>query len=494
MAKVSSNDALQLLRLISEMGSKGSAEWEPQEKFLLRYLPLPEHARALDPDVILVVGDRGAGKTELFRAVQFPEGREAIQKVGASKTLPSSAAAEWLVGYAGSGPQHPSPLIFRQFSIDKQPPDIQLIWLGLLLKALLQQHLLAVAGMATRFIETLESQPLALQSLFEAVRQQLETSLGVLDRTDAQLQEKGKWAFVTYDELDRISAADWEQLRVILRGLIQFWATHARRWQRIRPKIFLRKDLFDRVALFGPDVSKIAGHRVELVWSTRNLYALCAKRMINHDALLCLYFRPVMPEGEDRGPLGWLPTAGDEENFRGMIERLCGKYMGAEPRKGKAFPWIVNHLQDANRRVLPRSIVKFFESAAEVELANRRAEWPRLLHHTSMRLALDRVSESRVQEIEDEEFPWIRTVRSQLQRVHPQVPIERREMEQLLRLDWSSAPEKPPETSGHGLLQLLMELGIFYLRADGADARVDVRDLYLKGFGLKRKGGVARPY
>jgi hypothetical protein len=36
-----------------------------------------------------------------------------------------------------------------------------------------------------------------------------------------------------------------------------------------------------------------------------------------------------------------------------------------------------------------------------------------------------------------------------------------------------------------------MELGVFYLRSDG---RVDARDLYLKGFGLKRKGGVKRPY
>ena len=64
-------------------------------------------------------------------------------------------------------------------------------------------------------------------------------------------------------------------------------------------------------------------------------------------------------------------------------------------------------------------------------------------------------------------------------------------MEQLLTVDWSGVSEKPPDTSGHGLLQLLMELGVFYLRGDG---RVDARDLYLKGFGLKRKGGVARPY
>jgi hypothetical protein len=35
------------------------------------------------------------------------------------------------------------------------------------------------------------------------------------------------------------------------------------------------------------------------------------------------------------------------------------------------------------------------------------------------------------------------------------------------------------------------ELGILYLRDD---KRVDVRDIYLSGLGLKRKGGVKKPF
>jgi len=103
---------------------------------------------------------------------------------------------------------------------------------------------------------------------------------------DANLAQASEWVFVSYDELDRVSAGDWNELRTILRGLVQFWSSYARRWKRIRPKIFLRRDLFDRVALFGPDVSKIAAQRVELVWTTRNLYALSAKRLVNHSPLL----------------------------------------------------------------------------------------------------------------------------------------------------------------------------------------------------------------
>jgi hypothetical protein len=165
--------------------------------------------------------------------------------------------------------------------------------------------------------------------------------------------------------------------------------------------------------------------------------------------------------------------------------------MGAGPTKGVAVQWIPNHLQDGNGRVLPRSIVRFFECAATIERNNRRAEPPRLFHHTALRGAVDQVSMSRVQEIEDEEFPWMKHVRAAVAAAHPQVPIDRHDIEMLLQLDWDGVAEKAPDRSSRELLRLLIELGIFYLRSDG---RVDARDLYLEGFGLRRKGGVKHPY
>lgn len=494
MAKLTRTNAPELLRQISNMGSYGRAESEPDQHFMERFLPLPEYTRVLDPDVILVIGDRGAGKTELFRAIRFLADRKALQELGAGGNIPDSAKSKWLVGYSGEGKEYPAPQVFQQFSKGKKPDDLQIIWLGLLLRCLHHEKILPRNAIPKAMQNVLASRPLVLKALFSATRKYMEMCVGALDKTDTKLSQDERWVFVSYDELDRVSAGDWDELRTILRGLIQFWSYYARRWKRIRPKIFLRRDLFDRVALFGPDVSKIAAQRVELVWTTRNLYALSAKRMINQSDLLKQYFEPVMPSGENRGELGWYPNETKEDGYRKFIERLCGQFMGKEASKGYSFTWIPNHLQDGNGRVLPRSMVRLFESAAGIELRNQqlRAEWPHLLHHSSLRGAVDDVSTSRVQEIEDEEFPWIKRVRDHIASINPspQVPIERRDMEQLLKIDWNGVSEKPPEYSGHGLLQFLMELGIFYLRGDG---RVDARDLYLKGFGLKRKGGVARP-
>lgn len=490
MSKPTRDQLPELLHQIAQMGSYGRAESEPEQGFLRRFLPLPEHARALDPDVILVIGDRGAGKTELFRAIQFPAGLAAIQKLGSGADLPDPRRSKWLIGFSTTGTMFPPELVFRQFSQGRQPGDIQLIWLGLLLRCLYRNRVLDAPTLPEATHLALTEEPLHLDKVFAAIQGDLAACFGAIDKLDLSLAQSSSWVFLNYDELDRVSAGDWAELRTILRGLVQFWSSYARRWKRLRPKIFLRRDLFDRVALFGPDVSKIAAQRVELLWTTRNLYALTAKRIINHSELLKNYFEAALPRGEKRGELGWFPMEENANGYRRFIERLCGKFMGANPTKGQSFTWIPNHLQDGNGRVLPRSMVRLFETAAEIERENQKADWPRLLHHTSLRGAVDLVSVSRVQEIEDEEFPWMRTIRERLATLHPQVPMDRRELEQRLAIKWDGISEQPPETSGHGLLQLLMELGIFYLRADG---RVDARDLYLKGFGLKRKGGVKRP-
>ena len=488
--RLEKTDVPMLLSEIAGMGSAGSAEAEPDDRFLESYLPVPDHARALEPEVFLIIGERGAGKTELFRAIQKPEGREAIRDLASDRGSHLERSA-WYVGYSSSGVQYPAALVFRQFSRDRQPSDLQLIWLGLLMRCLRLNHVVA-DSLPASLDTVLLSSSVVLGDLFGEVQKSLSTCFDILDRTDVRLLGEDKWVFLTYDELDRISAGDWSELQTILRGLVQFWASYCRRWKRIRPKIFLRRDLFSRVALFGPDVSKIAAQRVELAWSAKNIYALLMKRMVNKSEQLRQYFDPVLPSGKEVADLGWCPIAGRAEDYRKPIERLCGRYMGANPSKGMTFSWIPNHLQDGYGRVLPRSVVRLFESAAEIEITNRRASWPVLLHHASLRAAVDQVSVSRVQEIEDEEFPWMRTVRNHLaaQRPRLQVPVERRDLERALRIDWSSVAEVPPETSGHGIVQFLMDLGIVYVRGDG---RLDARDLYLKGFGLKRKGGVARP-
>ncbi len=493
MTTLTQDDAPQLLRLISGMGSYGIAEAEPRETFLARFLPLPEHARALDPSVVLVIGDRGAGKTELFRAIQFPSGLQAIVELSGGRQLPPPAQSRWLIGYSSTGTDYPPELVFRKFAERRVPADLQQVWLSLLLRCVVSSNVLRQESLPAALCSRVTAPALDLDTFHKSTGEHLVQAFSALDQLDSELGQRDEWVFVAYDELDRVSAGDWEVMRVILRGLVQFWSSYARRWRRIRPKIFLRRDLFERVALFGPDVSKIAAQRVELVWTERNLYLLVLKRLMNQGDLVQRHLAPLGLPGADVPDRGWCPSDVSEEKIRAFVERICGPVMGSGANKGRTYKWIPNHLQDGNGRVLPRSVVRLFESAADIELNHRRADWPRLLHHSSLRAAVDKVSVARVQELEGEEFPWLKTVRTTLEQARPEVPIERSRMERLLTINWQELADRPPETSGRDLLKLLMELGILYSRST-KERKVDVRDLYLKGFGLRRRGGVEQPH
>ena len=60
-------DCVDLRAQIVDLGF-GQAEAETQQLFAHRLYPVAEHLRALDPNVVLVVGPRGSGKSALFQA------------------------------------------------------------------------------------------------------------------------------------------------------------------------------------------------------------------------------------------------------------------------------------------------------------------------------------------------------------------------------------------------------------------------------------------
>ncbi len=490
-SQLSKKSAPELLDCIIAMGSGGIAESIRDEEFLQHFYPLPEHARALDPHVLLVIGDRGAGKTNLFRAIQTTAGLQAIISLSSGRPIPPPDQCDWLVGFNSEGADHPSEMLFQGYAKGKEPIALQHAWLGLLIKRLVAQEKIAGSCLPEPLLNAVIATSHDLAAIAKCTSSHLVELFSVLDAFDAQLRADNRWLFMTYDALDRVSSGDWDVMKLVIRGLVQFWASNSRRWTRLRPKIFLRRDLFERVALYGPDVSKIAAQRVELVWTPRHLYKMILKRMMNQDKKLRHYLDQLQLPGNDDSNLGWCPGDVSDDQLKKFAELLCGEFMGAGPNKGRTYSWIPNHLQDGNGHILPRSFVRLFESAAQVEKEAQRAEWPHLIHHTSLRAAVDDVSKNRVQEIA-EEFPWLKTVQSTLSQLNATLPFERTKLERLLNINWDGLADRPPETSGRDLLKLLMELGIFYSKADRkTDTRIDVRDLYLKGFGFKRKGGVA---
>ncbi len=315
-----------------------------------------------------------------------------------------------------------------------------------------------------------------------------------LDELEARLETEDRWVFVGYDEPDMLGDFDWKLNRRLVRVLVAFWSDYSRRWRRIRAKVFLRSDLFRRHAGMGSaDFAKLAANRVELTWSDADILGMLVKRIANTSDGLADYCRRARIAFEEDARLGLVPRVERPDQANRLIERLAGEFMGANRKKGLVRNWVLDHLRDGAAAVSPRNFVRLFELAAANESANQAPRPPRLLHPTALRQALDDVSLNHVRQEKSSEWPWLDGLEKRLRR-EPLAPWSREKMLSLLDAGpdeaWGTigdTPVGPPEEGGVALPEYLVELGILRRRSDD---RLDVPDLYLRGLGLRRKGGV----
>jgi hypothetical protein len=491
VSKLSQEERDALLSDLSQMGSSGRAEGESRATFRRTFLPVAEHARAFDPDVALVVGERGSGKSELFRAVVE---ENLLDSIVAGPYAPKirSRNTTWLAGHPRPRefPDAPGLKRFLSSQTNKREAASQ-FWFAYLVR-LLKGHLPVGSGIdETGFLDLPGANVDQILSEFQHAGNK---PLITLDRLDAELEASDRWIFVSYDELDTLGDYDWDVLFQAIQGLVSFWAGYSRRWTRLRAKIFLRTDLFRRHSLsLGADLSKLAANRAEISWNDRNLYAMLIKRIANSSPGLkeyCALSRIDLAEDQS---LGWIPNLRSAEDARPFVERLAGQYMGKGVKKGSTFRWLLNHVRDGNERAMPRALVRLIERAAQLERDVPRAVHSHLVAPASLRRALDSVSHEHVTEVNTHELPWLPGVRERLK--GEGAPMPRKDAERRLSQDfdrgWSSvAPAvRPPVNNPSELVDYLTEIGVFRFRAD---RRVDVPDLFLAGLGMTRKGGVAR--
>lgn len=489
MSKFKKETQKALLEFLSDLGY-GQAEAEPGESFVRRFYPIKQHLRAFDPNVILVVGERGTGKSALFNAVFkngllselapfVPELRLPYRKTDLIKLMPAYPI----------GVQFPDARGLKNAL--KTPDKAVELWFAYLIRVLKDE----IRG--SSMLKFLDLPGGAPDQVLDAFVESGNEPLLALDRLDQKLQEADKWLFVGYDELDTLGGFDWEAMAKAIQGLVAFWSSYARRWQRLRPKIFLRTDLFRRHAgIGGSDLAKLAANRVELGWSDQNLFSMLIKRIANTDDLLFEYCKGarISFSKEQHKTFGHIPNLKNAEDARPFIERTVGQYMGANANKGQSFNWVVDHLRDGHKCATPRALVRLFEQAAQKERGNPRTTPPKLIHPTSLRQALEDVSTDHVIQAIHNEWPWLHGVKERIAKDRL-APWNRRELQELLDQDWGRSWGQgdkhigPPAQTARELIDYLVELGVFRERSND---RIDVPDIYLFGLGLRRKGGVKR--
>lgn len=476
---------------LSDLGY-GQAESETPDLFSHRLYLVPEHLRALDSRVVLVVGPRGAGKSALFRAIFSIEvdlGDAIISRVPqTASTAMQFDSTTWKAAFPGGTSFPDTQALERHIDSDEQAKRI---WYLMLVRCLTSEF---DEAQRTTLRPLIEPGAAAIDEILSAHDSLKINPTAVLDALEERLEREGRWIFIGYDELDTLGGFNWALTARMVRGLVSFWSDYSRRWRRIRAKIFLRSDLFRRHAGMGTaDFAKLAANRAILDWSDSAILGMLVKRIANTSDELASYCQGARVPFEEDETLGLVPNIQAPDVAHRLLERMVGEYMGSDKKKGFVRNWILDHLRDGNGDLCPRTLVRLVELAAANNAANRTLRSPRLIHPTALRQALNGVSSDHVAQGISSEWPWLEGVKRRL-RQQQLVPWQSNDIVNLLSSDWDetwgqprSTPVRPPEERPVDLVNYLVELGIFRRRSDG---RVDVPDLYLFGLELRRKGGV----
>ena len=454
------------------------------------YLP-QSHLKALHPDVAIVTGMRGAGKTFWWSALQDESVRKMIGERHARTGLSEHTVLRTGFGVRPAMEEYPSKDVLRQLL--EQNNDARLVW------RTVQAWQLAPEADELRHQPNWSSRAIHVRDNPERIDR-------LFAQQDAKLEDENVNLLVLYDALDR-SADDWRTTYRLIRGLVQT-ALDMRFYRRIRVKVFLRTDQFDLTEIGDfPDASKLLSTAVELSWPRRELYGLLW-HLLGNATSSAKDVRTMLHDGQTD-----LLTSGscsawqvpsdlvfDEALQRRTLHAIAGEWMGTDRRRGFPYTWIPNHLGDAAGKASPRSFIAALQAAAK-DTRERHPNHEYALHYDSIKRGVQTASENRVKEL-SEDYPWVDGLLRDLQGMT--VPCDfadiamrwknERSLTRLRENIEQKAVRLPPsriEEGEHGVREDLQQLSVFQRMYDG---RVNVPDVFRVGYGLGRRGGVRPVY
>ncbi|WP_171109609.1 MULTISPECIES: hypothetical protein [unclassified Streptomyces] len=450
----------------------------------LRRLFTPSsHRLALDPDVTVVRGARGTGKTYWAKALTDPELREVAAR---SYMMPRLRRVRVTTGFTtGGGADTPYPGKRRIARLLREGADPEVFWCAVVMMALGVPEIASIPDWADRIRWAEENE----DAYEDALR-----------KADREARDSGETRVLLFDALDHLHA-DRKTADRLVSALFQVALELRLTTGALRAKIFVRPDMYDSAPKTFPDASKLGANAADLTWSRENLYGLLFHRLGNYPSAEAEKFRAqygewlVQSEGRFVAPVDLIA---DEKCQERAFVALAGPYMGTDRRKGHTFTWVPNHLQDGKGRVSPRTWLLALRTATDLT-AERYATQQYPLHYEAIRESLHEASRVRVDELK-EDIGWAATAIEQLE--GERVPIEpsvvrqcweRGGLSEILRRmreddDENSGPRAAADDP-IGLIEELVELGVLTERTSGA---LDLPDVYRLAFDIGRKGGVPR--
>lgn len=462
----------------------GEDEFVTDDDFRRRFLPRAAYRTLLDPRSFLVLGRKGAGKSALFQLLKHRDFlRSLSQHLGVDSDLVEKT--HWEVGFS-SGPGFPVTNDFqRVVKTTKGDPDLlSSYWRALAALRLSEIFKEEIPGLKTvdDCIETLQK-----HEVQRAVQDWLE-------QLDKKLEKSDRFCCLSYDDLDTGLTRDERRRSLLVSALVAYWQQAPRRWSRLRAKIFLREDIWNREVDIT-DKAKVRDgiDRATITWDGPDIYRTVIKRLGHQEAAQKLFIQERLWRPEfDRmleEPLGFVPPD-DEDWIQKCVHVLAGEKMAPGPsghKKGYVYTWILKHISDAADLLRPRNALLLFSEAAKVQGAPTQ-DGPILAPRSFVDALRGEVSRHAVQDLRAEfkrEWTvgdvWLPDKFPAFERIWP---VSEDDLIKFLRSTLKQESKVISEKIKH-----MIETGLIERRTTGGRRpQLQIPDIYLFGLNLTRKG------
>jgi len=446
------------------------------------------HEGALDPDRALVVGNRGVGKSFWSGALIDTTTRGVLALAYPKLRLGSVDAVLGFSGDDASVGAAPSAKVLKALLKDELSPET--IWRTVFMKALSPKWSALTFKEAAKIIE---NDPEAYEK--------------EMLKADVELRKKGKKKVIVFDALDRLGD-NWKAVRELTRGLLRL-ALSLRSYTSIRAKIFIRPDQGDDKQVFDfPDASKLRAERVELKWSTQDLYGLMYSRLANYSASSAAFAELARQKKADiqssSGVIILPEVLKVETDLQSAIFAIiAGEFMGSNHRRGRTYAWLPNHLGDAHGQTAPRTFLTALKIAADRDVHDAQLGKRQAIDHHGIKEGVQQASQVRLDQLAEDHI-WIKSVLNSLSGMEVPCPAD------AVTARWSAdsivkkikkdvdageilGPLEMQRAGGQteaALLEALARIGVIEQRSNG---KVNVPDIFRVAASMKRRGGIKPP-
>lgn len=439
--------------------SGGTAEY--QDDFLETFVQTDLVNKSLQPNIPLVIGRKGTGKTAIFRRLLEDSNLNSIVVLSPS---PLKGYRAWVIGAEG----------FKAINelLERSGKSWRDFWLLQICLACSISWNGESPQPDTALLGGLGDHP---KSELEVVRwfdNLLKNSqIGLLSRDWLIRFDRAARSplFLLIDGLDTgfgNTQPDRDRRTKAIEGLLSLIIDIGDSLQHLKFKVLLREDIW-RTLKFD-NKSHFYGRSVTLVWKDKTSFF----KVLIKQALKSQSFKQVV-ESVDRGKI-W-------NNYDHLSEsqvfEIWNILVGERMRGGKsAFTrnWVWKRIADGSDNHSPRALLQLFAEARNWEQREQKQNpyEKTIIRPRALSSSLEKVSEQALDALINEEFEELKTLESRLREI-------------------SYSPFKATDITGlEDELSLAIEVGLLSIYEGTANEveRYKVPDLYLSGIGMTRKG------